>query len=98
MYGSIITPGRLTLHGVINRSGIKKGANEMKKLISVLLLIALVIAPAALGEGLLPGFTSLFGVEMPSLSAVVLRLADEENVNSDGSRVVTYYGDRKSVV
>lgn len=65
----------------------------MKKLVSVIMVVALIISAATgSSEGLLPGITSLFGVEMPSLSAVVLRLADEESIDSDGNQVVTFYG------
>lgn len=67
--------------------------HSMKRILS-LITAAILLLSAVSAEGLFPGFTSLFGtesdVEMPSLSAVVLRPADEESTDADGNRTVTY--------
>lgn len=63
----------------------------VKRVIALALILVLLLTSVA-SAGLLPEFKNLFGVEMPSLSAVVHRPADEESVESDGSRVVTFHG------
>lgn len=44
------------------------------------------------GSGIEKDILPSIFVEMPSLSAVVLRLADEEIIDPDGNRIVTFYG------
>ena len=68
------------------------GVFRMAKKVVVLTLTLALLFSSVASAGLLPEFKSLFDVEMPSLSVIVLRPADEESVDSDGSRVVTFHG------
>lgn len=56
----------------------------MKKLCALLLAVLLMMTAAA-GEGLLPSFHEILGVELPSMSAVLGRAPDEEAMLEDGS-------------
>ena len=62
----------------------------MKKLLSLTLVLFIALPACALGQGLFPPYTDLFGVEMPSLTAVLLREADTVSENEDGSRTVFF--------
>ncbi len=63
----------------------------MKKVLGCLaVLTALCLTLTALAGGLLPSADDLFGVEMPSMSAIVLRDADQVAEGKDGSTAYIY--------
>lgn len=64
----------------------------MKRIVTLTLCLALLLCHSSLANGLFPAYTDLFGLEMPSMSAVLLRSADEVQTGADGSRTVVFNG------
>ncbi len=64
----------------------------MKRILTLTLCLALLLCHSSLANGLFPAYTDLFGLEMPSMSAVLLRSADEVQTGADGSRTVVFNG------
>ena len=62
----------------------------MKKVLSVILVLTLLCASMASAD-VLPNLYDVFGVEMPSLTAVMKREADSIETGEDGSTTYTYY-------
>lgn len=64
----------------------------MKKALAIVLLICLLIPATAAADGLLPDLTEIYGIDMPSMSAALRRVPDEETVLDDGSIRQRYSG------
>ncbi len=62
----------------------------MKSTLLSLMVCFTLMLTAVLAEGFLPDLTEVYGVDMPSMSAVLSRVSDREETLADGSRKVVY--------
>ena len=62
----------------------------MKKLISLMLTLCLILGGASLADGFLPDLTDLWGVEMPNMENALHRRADETGTLEDGGTSMTF--------
>ena len=62
----------------------------MKRIMVILVILILLFTNTANVEGLLPGITESFDIAMPSLSRVLIRNHDTEDIAEDGSIILTY--------
>ncbi len=62
----------------------------MKRTLLSLMVCFILVLTAASAEGFLPDLTEIYGVDMPSMSAVLLRVSDSEETLADGSRKVVF--------